>query len=189
MANSFVVLRSISAIAWSLRNVASPPTTKARVLTMKRAGWVTVALVSFAVVIYASIFPIAELFTEVVVLRTYDAEGSPHDTRLTVILRTYDAEGSPHDTRLTVIDRAGTPWVRGRPYRGWFRRVEANPIVALYRGGVWRPVRASVSRDAADAAAFDQVMLETYGLTYRYVDLISRISSNEIPVRLVPRTP
>jgi hypothetical protein len=160
MANSFVVLRSISAIAWSLRNVASPPTTKARVLTMKRAGWVTVALVSFAVVIYASIF-----------------------------LRTYDAEGSPHDTRLTVIDRAGTPWVRGRPYRGWFRRVEANPIVALYRGGVWRPVRASVSRDAADAAAFDQVMLETYGLTYRYVDLISRISSNEIPVRLVPRTP
>jgi hypothetical protein len=137
---------------------------------MKRAGWVTVALVSFVAVIYASIFPIAELFTEV------------------VILRTYDAEGSPHDTRLTVIDRAGTPWVRGRPYRGWFRRVEANPMVALYRGGVWRPVRASASRDPADAAAFDHVMIETYGLAYRYVDFIARISSNEIPVRLVLRT-
>jgi hypothetical protein len=46
-----------------------------------------------------------------------------------------------------------------------------------------------ISRDPADAAAFDQVMLETYGIAYRYVDLIARLSSNEIPVRLVPRSP
>ena len=138
---------------------------------MKRAAWILVALVSLAAAIYASIFPIAEIFTEV------------------VILRTYDFEGSPHETRLTIIDRAGASWVRGRPYRGWFRRIEANPKAELYRNGGWRPVRGSVSRNPADAAAFDQVMLETYGLAYRYVDFIARISSSEIPVRLAPLSP
>ena len=138
---------------------------------MKRIAWVFVVLGLLAVAAYASIFLIAEIFTEV------------------VILRTYDAEGSPHETRVTVIDRAGSPWVRGRPYRGWFRRVEGNSKAELYRGGVWWSVEAMVSRDHADAIAFDQVMLETYGRAYLYVDLIARMSSNEIPVRLTQRSP
>lgn len=138
---------------------------------MKRIAWTLLALASLAIAVYVSIFPIAEVFTEV------------------VILRTYDSEGSPHETRLTVIDRAGTPWVRGRPYRGWFRRIEANPRAELYRDGTWFPVEASVSREPADAAAFDQVMLDNYGLVYRYFDFIARISANEVPVRLVPLSP
>ena len=138
---------------------------------MKRVAWIIVAVALLAAAIYASIFPIAEIFTEVVVLRTCDADGGPHNTRL------------------TVIDRDGTAWVRGRPYRGWFRRVEANSYAELYRGGEWRPVRATISRDPEDAAAFDYLMLESYGLAYRYVDLIARISSTEVPVRLAPREP
>jgi hypothetical protein len=133
---------------------------------MTRPARTIAAVVLLAAAGYASIFPVAEVFTEVVVLRSYDAEGLPHETRL------------------TVIDRAGISWVRGRPYRGWFRRIEANPSVELRRAGVWRPVRATVSRDPADAAAFDQVMLDSYGLAYRFVDLVARISSTEIPVRL-----
>ena len=135
---------------------------------MKRIAWILVAFVSLAAAIYLSIFPVAEIFTEVVVLRTYDSEGSPQETRL------------------TVVDRAGEPWVRGRPYRGWFRRIEANPRAELYRDGDWLAVQGSVSRDPADATAFDQAMLDTYGLGYRYVDFIARLSANEIPVRLVP---
>ena len=103
------------------------------------------------------------------------------------MLRSYDADGASHDTRLTVIDRDGTPWVRGRPYRSWFRRIEANPLAELRRGGVWRPVRASISHDPADAAAFDRVMLERYGLLYRFMDLMARMSTHEVPVRLDPR--
>lgn len=136
---------------------------------MRRAAWILVGVVSLAVALYASIFVIAEVATEVVVLRTYAADGSHHDTRL------------------TVIDRDGTPWVRGRPYRGWFRRIEADPRAALRRGGRWHPVSASVSRDPEDAAAFDAIMFETYGRTYRYMDFVVRMSSNEIPVRLDPR--
>jgi hypothetical protein len=138
---------------------------------MKRFAWILAALVSLGVAVYASIFPIAEIFTEVVVLRTYDSEGSPHETRL------------------TVIDRGATAWVRGRPYRGWFTRIEANPGAELYRDGVWRPVEGLVSRDPSDAAAFDQVMFDTYGFAYRYVDFIARISASEVPVRLVPLSP
>lgn len=126
-------------------------------------------IVSLAVVIYASIFPIAELFTEVVVVRTYDASGAPHETRV------------------TVIDIEGEAWVRGRPYRGWFRRIEVNPKAELYRGGTWRRVRAEVSRDPADAAAFEQVMLDTHGRVYQFLDVVAQMSSNEVPVRLVPR--
>ena len=138
---------------------------------MRRARWIAGSVVLLGLGLYASIFPIAEIFTEV------------------VILRTYAADGSSHETRVTVIDHAGTAWIRGRPYRGWFRRVEANPRAELYRGGTWRPVRAIVSHDLADAASFDRVMFETYGLAYRYVDFIARLSSTEIPVRLVPQTP
>lgn len=136
---------------------------------MKRALRSVLLLALLAGVAYASIFPIAEAFTQVVVLRTYDSEGLPRETRV------------------SVIDRAGAPWVRGRPYRGWFRRIEANPDAELYRKGVWRPIRAVISRDPADATAFDQVMLETYGRAYQYVDLIARLSANEVPVRLEPR--
>ncbi len=138
---------------------------------MRRAKWIVASLALLSAAIYASIFPIAELFTEVVVLRTYDADGGPHSTRL------------------TVIDRDGTAWVRGRPYRGWFRRVEANPCAELYRGGEWRPFSATISRDPEDAAAFDHLMLVSYGLVYRYVDLIACTSSTEVPVRLAPREP
>ena len=136
---------------------------------MKRVKWIVASLVLLGVAIYASIFPIAEIFTEVVVLRTYDAEGEPHGTRV------------------TVIDRDGVAWVRGRSYRSWFRRLEANSCAELYRDEQWWPVVATVSIDPEDAAAFDQVMLESYGLAYQYVDLIARISATEVPVRLIPR--
>ncbi len=129
------------------------------------------AVIGLVVVLYASVFALAELYTEVVVLRTYDSGGVPHETRV------------------TVIDIADAPWVRGRPYRGWFRRIEANPVAELYRGDVWLPVRAAVSREPADAVAFERVMVERHGLMYRYLDFIARMSSNEVPIRLHPRAP
>lgn len=138
---------------------------------MRRARWIVASLALVIVAVYASIFVMAELFTEIVVLRSWD-DGC-----------------RPHETRVTVIDREGVAWIRGRPYRRWFRRVEANPCAELYRGGEWRPVRATVSRDPADGAAFEELMRERYGLPYRYVDLVARTSSTEVPVRLAPREP
>ena len=136
---------------------------------MRRARWIVASLALVIAAVYASIFVMAEVFTEI------------------VILRSWDARCRPHETRVTVIDRDGVAWIRGRPYRRWFRRVEANPCAELYRGGDWRPVRARISRSPEDATAFDRTMLESYGLLYRYIDLIARMSSTEVPVRLAPR--
>lgn len=86
-----------------------------------------------------------------------------------------------------MIEIEGRLWVRGRPYRAWFRRVEANPNIELYRDGLWHPVRASISRDPADAAAFEGAMRAKYGMLYRVLDFGARMSANEIPVRLDPR--
>lgn len=138
---------------------------------MKRAAVFLGAACGLAVIFYASLFAFAEMYTEVVVLRTFADDGAPHETRV------------------TVVDIADTPWVRGRPYRGWFRRVEANANAELYRGGVWQPIRASISRESSDAAQFERVLVERYGLMYRLFDFAARMSSNEIPVRLDPRSP
>lgn len=138
---------------------------------MKRAAIFLGAAFGLAVIFYASLFAFAEMYTEIVVLRTFDADSAPHETRV------------------MVIDIADTPWVRGRPYRGWFRRVEANSNAELYRGGVWYPIKASISGESSDAARFEHGVVERYGLMYRLFDFVARMSSNEIPVRLEPRNP
>jgi len=138
---------------------------------MKRVVMALGALIGLAVIFYASLFAFAEFRTEIVVLRTAEADGVTHETRV------------------TVVDIADSTWVRGRPYRGWFRRIEANPFAELHRGGIWQPVRATVSRDPADAAAFEQEMRDRYGLVYRFFDSVARMSTNEVPVRLEPRVP
>jgi len=136
---------------------------------MNRAFRIALAVAATGILVYLSIFPLAENFTEVVVLRTLDAKGGAHETRV------------------TLIEVQGAAWVRGRPYRGWFRRIEANPDAELFRAKAWHPVRGTISRAPEDIAAFEQVMLDDYGALYRFMDLMARMSSNEIPVRLDPR--
>ncbi len=86
-----------------------------------------------------------------------------------------------------VVDRNETPWVRGRPYRGWFRRIEANSKAELLRAGRWRPVEAVPSLDPADAAAVELLIREKYGWAHTYTDLIAHTSSAEVPVELRAR--
>jgi hypothetical protein len=66
---------------------------------MKRAAALLGAVFGLGVIFYASLFAYAEMYTEIVVLRTFDADGAPHETRV------------------MVIDIADTLWVRGRPCR------------------------------------------------------------------------
>jgi len=116
--------------------------------------------------IYVSIFPVAELFMEIAVLRTYDGDGTAFETRV------------------TVLDRRGSPWIRGRPERQWFQRLRANPIAELRRDGEWKSVHAAISNNPADAEAFQRIAIERYGLAYRYCDLIAQMYRNEVPIRL-----
>jgi hypothetical protein len=136
---------------------------------MGRAVRIVLLVAAVGAGLYVGLLAVAELSTEVVTLRTRGADGSSHEARV------------------TVVDVDGTPWVRGRPWRRWLRNLEADPRAELRRGGEWRPVRATVSRDPADAAAFERAMLETYGSAYRFLDLFLRMSTRELPVRLDAR--
>ena len=62
----------------------------------------------------------------------------------TAVLRTFDASGGSKDTVLGLLDDRGQLWVEsGHWFRGWYRRVVANPDVELVRGGQAAPYRAT----------------------------------------------
>jgi len=54
----------------------------------------------------------------------------------TVVLRTFDSSGGSKDTVLALRDDNGQLWVEsGHWFRGWYKRVLANPNVELVRDG------------------------------------------------------
>ena len=62
----------------------------------------------------------------------------------TAVLRTFGTDGGSKDTVLGLLDDNGQLWVEsGHWFRGWYRRVLANPDVELVRGGQAAPYRAS----------------------------------------------
>ena len=62
----------------------------------------------------------------------------------TAVLRTFDPGGESKDTVLGLLDDNGQLWVEsGHWFRGWYRRVVANPDVELVRGGQAAPYRAT----------------------------------------------
>jgi|GEM_PF-1678034 len=105
-----------------------------------------------------------------------------------VVLRTFDAEGTAHATKMWIIDVGDTPWVRvARPDRAWYRRILAEPRVELLRGG---RVEARVARPNADptvARAVDEAFAEKYGAADAWYGLLLRRDS--VPIRLDPAPP
>lgn len=99
------------------------------------------------------------------------------------VLRTVDADGSPHDTKLWVVELDGTPWVRvARPERRWFVRLRAHPEVELVRGGRTARYRAVPRPEARERA--DDAFAAKYGAVDWWYGILLR--SHAIPVQLVP---
>jgi hypothetical protein len=106
-----------------------------------------------------------------------------------VTLRTRDAEGGQHATRLWVVDHDGAEWVRtGHPEKGWFRRLQANPAVELERAGATTARRAVAVRDAALSRGVDEAFARKYGAA-DWIVALSGDAANRIVVRLDPREP
>ena len=103
------------------------------------------------------------------------------------VLRTFDAAGTPHDTRLWVVDDGPSAWVRvARPERRWLARLEAVPRVELTRHGATRSYRATPVRDAATRARVDELMAHKYGRADWWYGIVVR--TQPIPVCLDPET-
>jgi len=69
-----------------------------------------------------------------------------------VDLKTFDAKGRDHDTRLWIVEDGGQLWLRSTsPDTGWYERLLRHPRVVLKRPGVDRgPYRAHPTPERTD---------------------------------------
>lgn len=102
-----------------------------------------------------------------------------------VQLRTLDADGKPHVTKLWVVDHDGVPWVRvANPKRHWFERLTREPRIEFVRNGTTSVVDA-VPHDTPEAsAALDRRFREKYGIVDWWYGVLLR--RHPIPIRLDP---
>jgi hypothetical protein len=100
-------------------------------------------------------------------------------------LRTFDAAGGPHETKMWVADIDGIPYIRiGRAGRGWGEQLKANPNVELIRESGTFPCTASVVSDEALHAAVDEAFAIKYGWVDWWYGVVLR--RDPVPVRLDP---
>ena len=129
----------------------------------------------------------ARLLLGVVLLLTLAAAGTYWAGEQTevAVLRTSDALGRGHETKMWVVDHQGVPWVRvANPERGWYRRLLERPQVELVRAGKTQPCLAEPHDEPEIAAELDAVFREKYGLVDWWYGLLLRRAS--VPVKLEP---
>lgn len=101
------------------------------------------------------------------------------------VLRTYEADGTPRDTKMWIVDFDGRPYVRiGRPGRGWGERLKANPKVELTRAGATSPRLGVVVGDEDTRRAVERAFADKYGWVDWWFGLVIR--KNPDTVRLDP---
>jgi hypothetical protein len=101
------------------------------------------------------------------------------------VLRSFDADGTAHETKLWVVDHADAAWVRvANPKRHWYRRLVANPRAELVRAGHTQTLVAEPSDDPAVRADIDGSFREKYGVVDWWYGVLLR--RDPIPIRLRP---
>lgn len=103
-----------------------------------------------------------------------------------VTITTYDATGTPHETRLWVVDHDGSEWLRtGHEKKGWYARIGQNPRIEYTRNGTTDSRHAVPVTDPGVITAINDVFAQKYG----HADWIVALSGDaaaRIPVRLDP---
>lgn len=107
----------------------------------------------------------------------------------TAVLRTFDEDGRPHDTVLSLHEDAdGTLWVEsGHWFRGWYDRARRSPEVELIRNGDPEPYRAVPVNDPEAVEKLERLMGKP-GFGY-YAARTMLLWAPIKPVRLEPRAP
>jgi hypothetical protein len=102
-------------------------------------------------------------------------------------LRTFNAAGEPHETKMWVVDLGGRPYVRiGRAGRGWGEELKANPSVDLIRASGTVPCTASIVTDDTLHHKIDEAFAVKYGWVDWWYGVVLR--HDPVPVRLDPRS-
>jgi len=101
-------------------------------------------------------------------------------------LRTFNAAGASHETKLWVVDLDGRPYVRiGRAGRGWGEQLKAHPEVDLIRASGAIPCTASIVTDDSLHDAVDEAFAVKYGWVDWWYGVVLR--RDPVTVRLDPR--
>ncbi|MGD8418720.1 MAG: hypothetical protein PVH91_16775 [Pseudomonadales bacterium] len=103
--------------------------------------------------------------------------------REVVTVRTFDASGTPRETRLWVVDEDGAAWLHSTG-PGWAARFVGDPVVELGRGGRVQRYRAHAV--PGPHPVIDALLREKYGIADRWVRLIAPDTSETLVVRLDP---
>jgi hypothetical protein len=104
-----------------------------------------------------------------------------------VVLHTRDERGAEFVTKIWVVDLGDVTWIRvANPRQGWYRRLVANPRVALERGGQLEARLAIPDASPEARLAVDEAFAAKYGLVDRWYGLLVR--RDAVPIRLVPPT-
>jgi hypothetical protein len=120
-----------------------------------------------------------------VLLLVFGVEMIAAESGEVVVVRTRDASGAVHETRLWVVDDEGAAWLRsGSPEAGWFQRLSAEPEIEVVRHDATLPMRAVPVPQARPR--INELMLEKYGWADRYIGMLFG-RDDSVPVRLDPR--
>ena len=105
-----------------------------------------------------------------------------------VVVRSSDADGKIYETKVWAVDYDGSTWVRvANPRRSWYQRLRSNPRAELVRGGSAQAVVAEPHEEPELRAAIDARFREKYGLVDWWYGVLLR--RDPIPVRLQPAPP
>ena len=141
----------------------------AKILGIVIAGYVTLALALDAFI-----------GTTQIALEPGEREG---------ILRTSDADGTVHETRMIIIDDGDVIWVQsGHHFRGWYYRLLENPNVELLCGDKLT-LRRAVALETPEAKAhMKELLMNRVGFGGYYGIRFLLLFADVKPVRLDMRS-
>jgi hypothetical protein len=104
------------------------------------------------------------------------------------VLRTFDADGTPHENRLVVLDDDGTLWIQsGHHFRGWYHRLLRHPEVELVRGGQTGAYHAVPVESPEAEARIRHLLKQRVGAVGFTLIRTVLLFADMKPVRLDPR--
>ena len=144
---------------------------------MKKAAWTVAAVLGGFVLLALSLD--AFIGATQIALEPGRAEG---------VLRTFDDDGTVHESRMIVIDDGDTAWVQsGHHFRGWYHRLRRNSDVELVRGGEVLRYRAVPLETPEAKAHMRDLLIQRTGLFGYYAIRTILLFAEVKPVRLDPR--
>ena len=104
--------------------------------------------------------------------------------REVVVLRTFDAQGQPRETRTWIADEDGSAWVEAaNPERPFLQQLQSHPDIELRRGGTVHRCRAVATSNPEGHQRIRRLLAAKYGWADRWIGLLTD-TSGSLAIRL-----